>query len=84
MCQTIAGVLAWRRRSRTSESGCSTRSSNARLEADTLDKLSRRVKTLTDPKKDRVRIYRFYLNCEREIEIQGAGKVTEDPDLYVL
>ena len=55
-----------------------------RLEADTLDKLSRRVKTLTDPKKDHVRIYRFCLNCEREIEIQGAGKVTEDPDLYVL
>jgi len=55
-----------------------------RLKADALDKLSRRVKTLTDPKKDRVRIYRFCLNCEREIEIQGAGKVTEDPDLYVL
>ena len=55
-----------------------------RLEADTLDKLSRKVKALIDPKENRVRIYRFCLNCEREIEIQGAGKVTEDPDLYVL
>ncbi len=55
-----------------------------RLEAGALDRLSRRVKALTDPEEDRVRIYRFCLDCERQVEIQGAGKVTEDPDLYVL
>lgn len=55
-----------------------------RLDAEALDKLSRRVQALTDPKEDRVRIYRLCLNCEREVEIQGPGKLTEDPEVYVL
>jgi CRISPR-associated protein Cas2 len=55
-----------------------------RLDAEGLGKLSRRVKALTDPKEDRVRIYRLCLNCEREAEIHGPGKLTEDPEIYVL
>ena len=44
-----------------------------RLDAPSLEKLSRRVKALIDPEEDRVRIYRLCLDCERQVEIQGAG-----------
>ena len=55
-----------------------------RLDAPSLEKLSRRVKALIDPEEDRVRIYRLCLDCERQVEIQGAGHVVEDPDVYLL
>jgi len=55
-----------------------------RLDAQALEKLSRRVQALIDPQEDRVRIYRLCLDCERHVEIQGAGHVVEDPDVYLL
>jgi CRISPR-associated protein Cas2 len=55
-----------------------------RLDAAALEKLRHRVQTLIDVKEDTVRIYRLCLECDRQVEIQGTGKVTEDPDVYVL
>ena len=55
-----------------------------RLDADALEKLRSRIQTLIDAKEDSVRIYRLCLDCDRQVEIQGTGKVTEDPDVYVL
>jgi CRISPR-associated protein Cas2 len=55
-----------------------------RLDAEALGKLSSRIQALIDPKEDRVRIYRLCLDCERHVEIQGTGKLTEDPEVYVL
>ena len=55
-----------------------------RLDTDALDRLRQRIEKLTDPLEDSVRIYRLCLECEQKVEIQGLGKVTEDPDVYVL
>lgn len=55
-----------------------------RLDAAALEKLRRRVQMLIDVKEDTVRIYRLCLECDRQVEIQGTGKVTEDPDVYLL
>ena len=54
------------------------------LDAEALDRLRQRIEKLTDPLEDSVRIYRLCLECERKVEIQGLGRVTEDPDVYVL
>lgn len=54
------------------------------LDAEALDRLRQRIEKLTDPLEDSVRIYRLCLECEQKVEIQGLGKVTEDPDVYVL
>jgi CRISPR-associated protein Cas2 len=55
-----------------------------RLDAEALDRLRQRIEKLTDPLEDSVRIYRLCLECEQKVEIQGLGKVTEDPDVHVL
>jgi CRISPR-associated protein Cas2 len=55
-----------------------------RLDAEQLGRLSRRIKAEIDPEEDRVRIYPLCLNCERQVEIQGSGKLTKDPEAYYL
>lgn len=55
-----------------------------RLDLDQLESLRRRLQTLIDPEEDRLRIYRLCQECIGKVEIQGAGKLTEDPDVYVL
>jgi CRISPR-associated protein Cas2 len=55
-----------------------------RLDAKGLGQLSHRIQLLIDPKEDRVRLYRLCLDCERHVEIHGAGHLTEDPEVYVL
>jgi CRISPR-associated protein Cas2 len=55
-----------------------------RLDAEALERLRQRIEKLTDPLEDSVRIYRLCLECGQKVEIQGLGKVTEDPDVYVL
>jgi CRISPR-associated protein Cas2 len=55
-----------------------------RLEVEALERLRHKVEKLIDPLEDSVRIYRLCLECDRQVEIQGMGKVTEDPDIYVL
>jgi CRISPR-associated protein Cas2 len=55
-----------------------------RLEAEALESLRRKVEKLIDPLEDSVRIYRLCLECDRQVQIQGMGKITEDPDVYVL
>jgi CRISPR-associated protein Cas2 len=57
---------------------------DCRLEAEALESLRHKVEKLIDPLEDSVRVYRLCLECDRQIEIQGMGKVTEDPDIYVL
>ena len=54
------------------------------LDDKALDNLRTRVSRLIDPEEDSVRIYRLCRECERNVEIQGTGKLTADPDLYVL
>jgi CRISPR-associated protein Cas2 len=54
------------------------------LDDKALDRLRTRVSRLIDPKEDSVRIYRLCRDCGHNVEIQGTGKPTEDPDLYVL
>ena len=55
-----------------------------RLELGVLERLCQKVGKLIDPLEDSLRIYRLCLKCEGKAEIQGMGKVTEDPDVYVL
>lgn len=55
-----------------------------RLDLEALDRLRQRIEKLIDPLEDSVRIYRLCLECDKQVEIQGMGKVTEDPDVYVL
>ncbi len=55
-----------------------------RLDAEALDRLRQRIEKITNPLEDSVRIYRLCLECEQKMEIQGLGKVTENPDVYVL
>ncbi len=54
------------------------------LDAEALDRLRQRIEKLTDPLEDSVRIYRLCLECGQKVEIRGLGKVTKDPDVYVL
>ena len=54
------------------------------LDAAVLEKLRRRVDQLIDPEEDTVRFYRFCKECAAQVEIQGTGVLTEDPDVYVL
>jgi CRISPR-associated protein Cas2 len=54
------------------------------LEPDQLDRLRHRVLREIDDAEDSLRIYRFCQDCGAKIEILGTGKVTEDPDVYVL
>jgi CRISPR-associated protein Cas2 len=55
-----------------------------RLEAEALENLRQQVEKLIDPLEDSVRVYRLCLECDRQVEIQGMGQITEDPDVYVL
>ena len=54
------------------------------LDEDEIARLSARVAKLTDPAEDSVRFYRLCANCVERIEILGLGKVTEDPDIFLL
>jgi CRISPR-associated protein Cas2 len=54
------------------------------LSEDQMAHLRERVAKLTDPAEDSVRFYRLCANCEARIEIQGLGKVTEDPEIFLL
>ena len=49
-----------------------------RLEAEALENLRRKIEKLIDPLEDSVRLYQLCLECDRKVEIQGMGKVTED------
>lgn len=54
------------------------------LEADQMERLHARVERLISPEEDSVRLYRFCADCGSRTEILGLGKLTEDPDVYVL
>ena len=55
-----------------------------RLDAKDLEKLRQRIDGLTNPKEDRVRLYRLCQECTGNVQIWGTGTVTEDPEAYVL
>ena len=55
-----------------------------RLDAAALERLRKRIELLTKPEEDRVRIYRLCKECAEQVEIRGAGKVVEDPEVVVL
>lgn len=54
------------------------------LEADQAERLHLRIERLISPEEDSVRIYRFCADCGSRTEILGLGKLSEDPDVYVL
>ena len=54
------------------------------LTPDQIERLRTRMASLLDPAEDSVRIYRLCQDCVEKIEILGQGKVTEDPDVYVV
>ena len=54
------------------------------MDAAALERLRKRIELLTKPEEDRVRIYRLCKECAEQVEIRGAGKVVEDPEVVVL
>jgi CRISPR-associated protein Cas2 len=54
------------------------------LTADQAAHLSARIAKLTDPAEDSVRTYLLCADCAARVEIQGLGKVTEDPEILLL
>jgi CRISPR-associated protein Cas2 len=54
------------------------------LKEDQLNRLRARVTALIEPQEDSVRIYRLCAECAARLEIQGLGRPTGDPDVYVL
>ena len=54
------------------------------LEPAQVEALRSRIGRLIDPAEDRVRIYRFCQDCGTKTEVLGPGKLTEDPEAYVL
>ena len=54
------------------------------LEPAQVEALRSRIGRLIDPSEDRVRIYRFCEDCGAKTEVLGLGKLTEDPESYVL
>jgi len=55
-----------------------------RLEPAQIERLSARVVKLIDQEKDSVRLYRLCQECAGKVVIHGWGKVTQDPEMYVL
>ena len=55
-----------------------------RLEPNDLEKLRQRLGKLVEPAEDSVRLYHFCLECDEKQEIYGQGKLTEEPDVYIL
>lgn len=55
-----------------------------RLTGEQVGRLRKRVVAEIDAGEDRVRIYRFCDDCGEKVEILGEGRVTEDPEIYVL
>jgi CRISPR-associated protein Cas2 len=49
-----------------------------------LDHLRRRLLRLMDLAEDSLRIYGVCAECKVRIEIHGLGRVTEDPEVYIL
>jgi CRISPR-associated protein Cas2 len=54
------------------------------LPPEQVERLRDRMAKLIDPTADSVRIYRLCQDCVERVEILGQGKVTEDPDVYVV
>jgi len=54
------------------------------LEPDQVERLHLRIERLISPEEDSVRLYRFCADCGSQTEILGLGKLSEDPDVYVL
>ncbi len=54
------------------------------LAEDQMAHLSARIEKLTDPAEDSVRTYRLCADCVKRIEIRGLGKVSEDPEVFLL
>ncbi len=55
-----------------------------RLNDEDLERLRARVTKLIKPEEDQVRVYRICAECERKIELFGAGEVTVDPEVYIV
>jgi CRISPR-associated protein Cas2 len=54
------------------------------VDAQELEHLRRRLLKLMDLEEDSLRIYGVCAECKGRIEIHGLGRVTEDPEVYIL
>lgn len=54
------------------------------LELDQVERLSLRIGSLISPEKDSVRLYRFCADCGLRTQVLGLGKLSEDPEVYLL
>lgn len=49
-----------------------------------LNAMKNRIDNIIDQKEDSVRIYTLCANCEKTVDIIGAGEVTKDKDVYII
>lgn len=56
----------------------------ANLRPEELEKIKLRVGAVLECEEDSVRIYPLCAGCVKRIEIHGAGKVTQDPEIIVI
>ena len=56
----------------------------ARIETDQLKRLKERIGRIINQEEDSVRIYSLCAACSEKIEIIGAGKVVQDPDVIII
>jgi CRISPR-associated protein Cas2 len=54
------------------------------FELDRLAELVKRLSSVINAAEDSVRIYPICGNCKESIKIIGQGRVTEDPEVYIL
>jgi CRISPR-associated protein Cas2 len=54
------------------------------LTDDLLYDMKNRIKNIIDQKEDSVRIYTLCANCQKIVDIIGAGETTQDKDVYIL
>ena len=56
----------------------------ARLDAEALDRLRKRIKAVLEPAEDSIRIYPHCAACEAGIEIIGQGTISQDPEYIII
>lgn len=54
------------------------------LEPMDLSELEEKIKTIIRLEEDRVRIYNMCAACQKGIVLLGEGRITEDPDVYIV
>ena len=54
------------------------------LQEDQRQDLADRLASVIELTDDRIRIYPLCANCKQEVALLGEGKLTEDPEVYIV